>query len=71
MKQVQTMPTIGQFIKIINYDNNIWSSTRKWIDGELYSYDEYCDEFVRLNDNDHESLSLSNDIKYFIFDGEK
>lgn len=35
MKQVNEMPTEGQFVAMWEYNNKIWSDTFRWVDGSL------------------------------------
>ena len=71
MKQVKDMPKTGQFIVVSDYNEEQWASTYKWIDGKLHvlSWNNDCEEFISFN-YDLEQL-ISNNIKYFVFDGEK
>lgn len=51
MKEVQEMPTKGQFVAMWEYDGVLWAHTYKWEGKTLFRYDQGPDEF--MEDSDH------------------
>lgn len=45
MKQVNRVPTSGQFVAVWEYGVNVWSSTYQWEDGKLQEYNDDDDDF--------------------------
>lgn len=72
MKEVNEMPTEGQFVAVYTYNGKIWSGTYLWDDEGLAK--EYCiyeDGFVRVGGmGDHGSLpwvfNEGIDAKFFV-----
>ena len=71
MKQVDEMPTSGQFVAVWSgLDGKIWSDTLRWIDGKIYSYEEFNDEGLNHNFTRLENFDFYCSLKaqYFIAD---
>ena len=75
MKQVDEMPTSGQFVAVwIGFDGRIWSDTVKWKSGSLYSYNLFNDSIDQSENNDNfteletEDFYKSVSAAYFIAD---
>ncbi len=65
MKTLDSMPTTGQFVAVYEYNNEVWSSTYKWEDGKLLTYNEKPDEFfLDLKENIPYG---DNSYKYFVY----
>lgn len=66
MKQVDAMPTEGQFVVIYINPNGIWSDCLMWgDDGQLYKYDDSEDEWMEMWFDKHEHLSRQQNVTYF------
>ena len=61
MKEVKEKPTTGQFISVNEHDGEIWSSTHKFENGSLVTYNPDQDTWY-LSDYDNPEI----DYKYFI-----
>lgn len=48
MRQVDTMPTEGQFVAVYSANNAIWSDTLSWCKGCVLIYSEEEDEFEKV-----------------------
>jgi len=70
MKQVDEMPTSGQFVAVWQYNKLPWSNVFEWdYGGDLYIYNETADEAYIVEDL--QSLKYHHDeckAKYFIAD---
>ena len=70
MKQVDEMPTSGQFVAVWQYNKKPWSEVYEWdCDGDLFTYNESADEAYIVEDL--RSLKEHHDAckaKYFIAD---
>ena len=70
MKQVDEMPTSGQFVAVWQCNKKPWSEVYEWdCDGDLYTYNETADEAYIVEDL--QSLKEHHDackVKYFIAD---
>ena len=53
MKEVKEKPTTGQFISVSEYNGEIWSSTHKFENGSLVTYNPDQDTWY-LSDYDSE-----------------
>lgn len=51
MIEVLEAPKSGQFVAMWTYNGKIWSGTYQYINGELYKYDDECDEFKETYDD--------------------
>ena len=63
MKQVDKMPTEGQFVVIWKENGKLMSETRAWFRGDLMALSCVDDSFVYWDDNDY-----PDDAKFFIED---
>ena len=67
MKQIDKMPTSGQFVAVWQYNKKPWSEVYEWDDSELYIYNETADEAYIVEDlqslKEHHSAC---NAKYFI-----
>jgi len=71
MKQVDEMPTSGQFVAVWIYQCEIFSVTLKWVDGLLIGCDKINDIKKDANgifNRAHVQLYKELDAKYFIAD---
>ena len=72
MKQVDEMPTSGQFVAVwCNIKDRVWSDTLKWFGVELFSFvnadeENYPDELFSKQENPEFYKSVG--AKYFIAD---
>lgn len=48
MKQVDEMPTSGQFVAVWEHDGEMWCETLKWKRDKLFAYSREDDEFGDL-----------------------
>lgn len=68
MKQVDEMPTSGQFVAVWEFNNLAYSSTLKWVDGVLFGYscnNKPDDGFTAIANSDFYSIVCA---IYFIAD---
>lgn len=67
MKQVDEMPTSGQFVAVWE-THKVWSDTLKYIDGALFSYvdNEEMDTDELFTKQVDEDFYIANNAKYFI-----
>lgn len=49
MKQVNEMPTTGQFVAVWEYNGQIWSGIYDWQDDYFHEYDNHDDDWARLH----------------------
>ncbi len=57
MKQIDTMPTDGQFVAVYKANDAIWSNTLLWSEGKISYYNEQEDEFEGVDYDVVEHLS--------------
>lgn len=76
MKQVDEMPTSGQFVAVFNSDSGIFSTTYRFFDGSLYYYgftsdeNEGTNEWYAVNEAEERKLFTENskDVMFFVQD---
>ena len=71
MKQVDEMPTSGQFVAVWENKNGVFSDTYLWFNDDLLVYDNSNRDFDKDYYNDTDSLIYSlksKAVKYFISD---
>ena len=71
MKQVDEMPTSGQFVAVWENKNGVFSDTYLWFNDDLLVYDNSVSDFDKDHHYDTDSLmgSLkSKAVKYFVSD---
>lgn len=67
MKEVNEEPETGQFVAMWTYGGEIWSSTYKYIEGELAVYCEEEDDFL-VDEENSQAIHADdiNDVRYFV-----
>lgn len=66
MKQVDTMPTEGQFVAVYKANNAIWSDTLLCCEGNFFSFNEEDDEFEIVEYDVKEHLLKHNAIFFIL-----
>ena len=64
MKQVDEMPTSGQFVAVWSYGEKIWSEVYMWKDGDIYAYGNNEGLCITTLKNSYKHFKA----KYFIAD---
>lgn len=65
MKQVNEMPTEGQFVAVYKFNDNVWSGVYKYEHGELYEYDTMGDSWEKT-DIYFTGSSAFSELKFFV-----
>lgn len=64
MKRVREMPKEGQFICIHENGGHMWSSTLRWVNGELLEYDG-CEDCFYESFESRSSPDI--EYKYYVY----
>lgn len=63
MKEIKGMPISGQFVAVWRNDGELWSDTYKWVDRILYSLNDDCVFFEKM---DMENHPWTEETKFFV-----
>lgn len=62
-----TLPLSGQFVAVYpGLDGSAYSATLKWVDGELYAYHGFKDEWFRILDHGYSPNFLAENNTIYI-----